>query len=73
MPLKMACAKTFHHTQIISDLNLSMRYKFNESFKIFCEGQFDLGAHPDVYYTKDEIIDKTLGENKVVLGAEYLF
>lgn len=66
-------AKTFHHTQIISDLNLAVRYKLNENFRFFCEGQIDLGANPDVYYTKEEIIDKTLGENKVVLGAEYLF
>lgn len=63
----------YDNDSLISDLNLGVYYKFNPCFQIFFEGQIDLNAEPERLYGSKYIADQHLGENKVVLGAEYDF
>lgn len=66
-------SKRFHHSNITSDLNLGMRYNVNPNFNLFAEAQFNVSSNLDTYYTKEEIADRAIGENKMICGAEFLF
>ncbi len=65
--------KRFHHTNILSDLNLGARYSVNANFNLFAEAQFDISSNPEIYYSNEEITDRALAENKILCGAEFLF
>lgn len=65
--------KRFHHSNILGDLNLGVRYQVNPNFNVFAEAQIDVSSHPEIYYTASEINERAFAENKMLCGAEFLF
>lgn len=63
--------QTYNGDATVSDLNLSLYYKINPSFKVFAEAQIDLNADPLKLYGENAV--QYEAQDKFVLGAEYDF
>lgn len=65
--------KTYDGITIVSDLTAEVSFKFNEAFRIYSQGQFDLGGEAERFYTAEYCDILRLNEDKFAIGAEYLF
>lgn len=65
--------KGYDDLTIISDLTVGASFKFNGSFKLYSQAQFDLGGEASSFYTPDYCQYYRLNEDKFVIGAEYKF
>ncbi|MGN0908126.1 MAG: porin [Succinivibrio sp.] len=57
----------------IEDLTLGVAWNPVPAFKIYAEGQFDLGARPERLYGDQWIADRALGESRFSAGMRYMF
>ncbi|MDD7023036.1 MAG: hypothetical protein PUI29_10795 [Aeromonadales bacterium] len=57
----------------IEDLTVGVAWNPVPAFKIYAEGQFDLGARPERLYGDQWIADRALGESRFCAGMRYMF
>lgn len=65
--------KRFNGANIISNAALSAGYQIAPSFRVYAEASFDINSKPERYYSKQQIINTALGENKALIGAQYSY
>ena len=58
---------------VIEDLTVGLAWHPVPAFKIYAEGQFDLGASPSKLYGDTWIKDLALGESRFSAGMRYMF
>ncbi len=63
---------SYNGINVALDLNLGVAWNFSPAFKVFCEGVIDLDAEPERFYGSNNVQD-WMGENKLVLGAQFSF
>lgn len=65
--------KRFNGANIISNAVLSASYQIAPTFKIYTEASFDVNSKPERYYSHEQIRNIALGENKILIGAQYSY
>lgn len=65
--------KRFNGANIQSLATLGFYYSLTPSFKLFAEGTLDINSKPERYYSNRQIKNMCIGENKALIGAQYLY
>ena len=65
--------KRFADTNLLSDLTFGTYYQVMPTFNVFLEGAVDLGGHAKKFYSIKQIENMSYNENKVIVGAQYLY
>jgi predicted porin len=66
-------AQMYRGGAAIEDLTVGVAWNPVPAFKIYAEGQFDLGADPERLYGDSWIADRALGESRFSAGMRYMF
>ncbi len=66
-------AQLYRDAAAIEDLTVGIAWNPVPAFKIYAEGQFDLGARPERLYGDKWIEDRALGESRFSAGMRYMF
>ena len=65
--------KRFKDANVISNAALSGSYQIAPTFRVYTEASFDINSKPERYYSKEQIRNIAIGENKVLVGAQYSY